>query len=224
MAIADQHTYLADILDELKRQWPANRTVNIVCHGHSVPAGYFATPYVDTFHSYPHLLHQELKQRFPFAVINIIVTAIGGETSRTGSERFAGDVLRHQPDVVAIDYGLNDRSLSSLESQANWQKMIRLALDQKAKVILLTPSWDSSYFLQDRNWHSLADQASQIRDLAAIHSVGLCDSFQAFQDYISLGGDLGDLLSQINHPNSKGHALIAQQLSRWFMACDCGYA
>ncbi|WP_342481353.1 hypothetical protein NST07_08230 [Paenibacillus sp. FSL L8-0340] len=41
---------------ELKRQWPENRTLNIVCHGHSVPSGYFATPIVDTFHAYPHLL------------------------------------------------------------------------------------------------------------------------------------------------------------------------
>ncbi|MEK5235702.1 hypothetical protein NST99_08380 [Paenibacillus sp. FSL L8-0470] len=32
------------------------RTLNIVCHGHSVPSGYFATPIVDTFHAYPHLL------------------------------------------------------------------------------------------------------------------------------------------------------------------------
>lgn len=36
--------YLSPIIDELAKRWPDNRTVNIVCHGHSVPSGYFATP------------------------------------------------------------------------------------------------------------------------------------------------------------------------------------
>ncbi|MFN2284460.1 MAG: SGNH/GDSL hydrolase family protein, partial [Anaerolineae bacterium] len=77
MPIADTATYLADIVAILKAHWPDNRTVNIVCHGHSVPAGYFATPMVDALNAYPHLLYRGLKQRFPFAVINVIVTARG---------------------------------------------------------------------------------------------------------------------------------------------------
>ena len=81
MPPANKQTYLASICEILRQHWPDNRTVNIVCHGHSVPAGYFATPRVDTFHAYPHLLHRGLKERYPFAVINVIVTAIGGENS-----------------------------------------------------------------------------------------------------------------------------------------------
>ena len=51
VAIADRMSYLADVVNDLKRQWPDNSLVNIVCHGHSVPAGYFATPVVDTFNA-----------------------------------------------------------------------------------------------------------------------------------------------------------------------------
>ena len=101
--------YLAPLLDEMAIKWPNNRIVNIVCHGHSVPAGYFATPYVNTFSAYPHLLHRMVKERFPFSVSNVIVTAIGGETSVKGAERFRKDVLIHKPDLLTIDYGLNDR-------------------------------------------------------------------------------------------------------------------
>jgi acyl-CoA thioesterase I len=75
MPIASQRTYLTNLIKVLKAQWPKNRTVNIVCHGHSVPAGYFATPLVQTFDAYPHLLHRLLKERFPFAVINVVVPA-----------------------------------------------------------------------------------------------------------------------------------------------------
>ena len=45
--IADQKTYLADIQAIMKTEWPKNRTVNLVFHGHSVPAGYFKTPTVN---------------------------------------------------------------------------------------------------------------------------------------------------------------------------------
>ncbi len=48
MSIADRSSYLWKLCQMLKTHWPANRTVNIVCHGHSVPAGYFATSMVDT--------------------------------------------------------------------------------------------------------------------------------------------------------------------------------
>lgn len=86
MPIAQPETYLRDILEVLKQHWPGNRTVNIACHGHSVPAGYFATPAVDTFNAYPHLLHAGLKRRFPYGVLNVIVTAIGGENSESGAK------------------------------------------------------------------------------------------------------------------------------------------
>ena len=61
--IAERTTYLADVSQAMGVQWPKNHAITIVCHGHSVPAGYFKTPIVDTFNAYPHLLHLGLKQR-----------------------------------------------------------------------------------------------------------------------------------------------------------------
>lgn len=114
--------YLDPLLDELAAQWPNNRTVSIVCHGHSVPSGYFATPFVNTFEAYPHLLHRIIKERFPFAVVNVIVTGIGGEDSAQGAERFSEDVLCHKPDVVTIDYALNDRRIGLSAARHAWEK------------------------------------------------------------------------------------------------------
>jgi acyl-CoA thioesterase-1 len=124
MNIADRSSYLREICQMLGTHWPANRTVNVVCHGHSVPAGYFATPMVDTMNAYPHLLHVGLKHRFPFAVMNVIVTAIGGENSESGAARFEQEVLCHRPDVITIDYGLNDRSIGLERARASWSRMI----------------------------------------------------------------------------------------------------
>ncbi len=217
MPIPDRTTYLAEVVTMLKVQWPENRTVNIVCHGHSVPAGYFATPLVDTFHAYPHLLHLRLKARFPYAVINVIVTAIGGENSTSGAARFA-DVLAHRPDVVTIDYGLNDRRIGLEQVRQNWGAMIQAALAAGSRVMLLTPTPDITQ-RQDADpaaRQELRDHAAQIRELAAEYGVGLADSFAACQRYLADGGDLSDLLSWSNHPNAAGHALVARELLRWF--------
>ena len=71
-AAAERTNYLAGLSTAMQVLWPKNRTITIVCHGHSVPSGYFRTPVVDTFNAYPHLLHLGLKERFPNAVINVI--------------------------------------------------------------------------------------------------------------------------------------------------------
>ena len=213
--IADKSTYLKDTVAVLQKQWPGNRTVNIVCHGHSVPAGYFATPVVDTFNAYPHLLHKGLSEAFPYAVVNVIVTAIGGEQSESGAERFDRDVLSHRPDVVTIDYGLNDRGIGLERAKKAWTTMIEKAKKAGVKVILLTPTGDLSSKLDDPN-DPLNQHAAQIRALAAQHHVGLVDSLALFQRYVKSGGKLQDIMSQVNHPNRKGHDLVAKSLLSWF--------
>jgi len=218
MTIAERRTYLREVVNLLRAQWPDNRTVNIVCHGHSVPAGYFATPMVDTFNAYPALLHRDLKHRFPFAVVNVIVTAIGGEGSPRGADRFEAEALCHRPDVVMIDYGLNDRRAGLAEAEVAWRSMIEASLARQATVLLLTPTWDNTAVVEGAGeaWRDLARHAEQIRRLAAEYEVGLADSFAAFEAYVAAGGDVTDLLSWSNHPNRHGHELVARELLRWF--------
>jgi acyl-CoA thioesterase I len=209
--------YLKDLIVELKKQWPDNKTINIVCHGHSVPSGYFATPMVDTFNAYPHLLHRELKARFPFAVINVIVTGIGGEHSETGNQRFFDTVLCHKPDLITIDYGLNDRGIGLEKASAAWSDMITQSLNQGSKVILLTPTPDQSVNPQKENANNtpLHDHAKQIRKLSEEFNVGLSDSFSESLIYAK-EHTLSDILSWSNHPNLQGHQIVTKLLMRYF--------
>lgn len=214
-AITNPQTYLADVCAELTKCWPTNRTVTIVCHGHSVPAGYAQTPEVRQFDAYPHLLHRALNRRFPHAVINVIVTGIGGENSEQGAKRFKRDVLSLRPDVVTIDYALNDRAIGLARSERAWRKMIELALAHHVKVILLTPTPDMTAHLEDPN-DPLNQHARQIRRLAAENHVGLVDSLYLFEAEIKTGRPFKDLMAQSNHPNRKGHEIVAAGLLNWF--------
>jgi len=212
---AARATYLAEISKALSAKFPKNRTVNIVCHGHSVPSGYFKTPVVNTFNAYPHLLHKGLKERYPYAVINVIVSGIGGETSERGAKRFERDVLGHHPNVVTIDYALNDRRIGLARARSAWSSMIEKAKKRGVKVILLTPTPDLAANLDDPA-DRLNQHAAQVRQLAREHDVALVDSLAAARAYVEGGGKLKDLMSQRNHPNRKGHELVAKGLLEWF--------
>lgn len=212
---ADPATYLKDLQDEMEKHWPKNRTLTIVCHGHSVPAGYFKTPTVDTFNSYPYLLHRELKKRYPHAVINVIVTAIGGESSPSGAARFERDVLSHQPDLITIDYALNDRRAGLDQADAAWTDMITAVKEKDIPVLLLTPTPDQRA-KRDDPADPLNLHAQQVRRLAAQHGVGLVDSDHAFEAYLANGKALKEVMSQVNHPNRAGHDLVVHELMKWF--------
>ena len=221
MGVADRDSYLSGVVGALRAQWPANRTVNIVCHGHSFPAGYTETPVVDQFSAYPHLLHRALKERFPFAVINVIVTAVGGECSRGGTERFERDALCHQPDVVTIDYGLNDRHIDLGEAYDCWSAMIESALGRGVKLILMSPAIDpvGKGAAPDEHLALIKKHTEQILTLAEKYGVGFADVFGAYERYVRDCGELMDLYNP-NHPNRKGHEVIAQEVLRWFWATD----
>jgi lysophospholipase L1-like esterase len=210
-----QKSYLTDLKADLQKCWPTNRTINIVCHGHSVPAGYFKTPEVRTFDAYPSLLHRALAERYRHAIINVIVTAIGGENSESGAARFERDVLALHPDVVTIDYALNDRGIGLARAEAAWRKMISAAQSHAVKIILLTPTPDLAAHLDDPN-DPLNQHARQIRRLAEEYQTGLGDSLNAFRQKINSGTPLPALMAQGNHPNRLGHDLVTAELLQWF--------
>ena len=207
--------YLSDLKTELQKEWPKNRTINIVFHGHSVPAGYFKTPQVNTISAYPNLFLNKLKTIYPYAVVNVIVTAIGGENSVKGAERFERDVLVHQPDVILIDYALNDRRAGLDEAYKAWNQMIYQAKDKGIKVILLTPSPDQSVDYNSPD-NELKKHTNQIIRLAKENQVALVDIYKAFEFLYPDKEQLGKYMSQVNHPNELGHNLIANKIIEWF--------
>lgn len=213
--VADSATYLSAIKNELQVKWSKNKTINLVFHGHSVPSGYFKTPIVNTLGAYPHLVLKKLKEQYPYAVINTIVTAIGGENAERGAKRFETDVLSLKVDVLFIDYSLNDRAMGLERAGKAWDEMIKKALAKGIKVILLTPSPDTNVDNANAD-NVLALHAAQVRKLAADNNVGLADSYKAFEFLYSDKVELDKYMAQFNHPNELGHTLIANEIMKWF--------
>jgi acyl-CoA thioesterase-1 len=214
--IADVGYYLDSLKVELQKEWPKNRTINIVFHGHSVPAGYFRTPVVNSFAAYPNLVMQKIKAIYPLAVVNTIVTSIGGENSVRGAARFDDEVLIHNPDVLFIDYALNDRGVGLEKSYAAWDEMIKKAKNKNIEVLLLSPSPDQREEYENPD-NQLKQHTNQIIQLAKENEVGFVDSYKAFEFLYSERAQLVKYMSQVNHPNEKGHELIASEIIKWFV-------
>ncbi|TRX71152.1 SGNH/GDSL hydrolase family protein [Carboxylicivirga sp. M1479] len=228
LAQADE-SYLRNIRDEFKIKWPNNRTINLVFHGHSVPTGYYTAGNVYKLGAYPHYTLEQIKGKYPYAVVNSITTSIGGEQAERGETRFANEVLTMRPDVLFIDYALNDRGIGLDRAKTAWQKMIDAALAHTftdrdgnvhgVKVFLLTPTPDTNEdILSDET--PLAQHAAQIRQLAIDNNVGLIDSYAIFKELVENGESLSPYMAQNNHVNATGHHLVANKIAELFLMND----
>lgn len=212
--IASPATYLDSPKQELRIAWPENRTINLVFHGHSVPTGYMANGRTDRLSAYPFATLKLINDHYPYSVVNVITTSIGGEQAEQGAKRFKDEVLIYKPDVLFIDYALNDRSIGLERAKVAWEQMIQEALEYGTKVILLTPTPDLREDITSEDTE-LAKHSQQIRDLAKKHGVGLVDSYSLFKE-ISATEHLPGFMSQNNHINQKGHQFVAEAIFEYF--------
>lgn len=205
----------APLLAELKKEWPENRTINIIFHGHSVPSGYHQTPEVKPFDSYPLMALEKIQKANPHAVINAIVTAIGGEDSAQGAARFERDVLSMRPDVIFIDYALNDRRLPEDEVERSWRTMALAARANGVPVVFVTPTGADNVRIGALD-EPLEVRAGIIRKVAAEENVAVADVWAAWKAELKRGVKQNSLLAQANHPNRKGHAIAARVIAGMF--------
>lgn len=168
-------------------------TINLVFTG-VLPLGYFKTPEVRTFESYPFLILKPLEGEYPIAVINVIITSIGGENSIRAEKIFKRDVLSHRPDVLFIDYALNDKTVGKA-----WDKMIRKALKRNIKIILLTSSPSLNIDVSKAD-NILSQHRGRIIALAKEYSNGLADSYAAFG---KIPSRFGEIQESFNDPNKR---------------------
>lgn len=210
----NHENYLTLFKQELSKKWPNNITMNLVFHGHSVPTGYGLNGVTDRLNAYPFLLLKLINDNYPYSVVNIITTSIGGEQSEQGSKRFKDMVLIHKPDVIFIDYALNDRSIGINRAMLAWERMIEESLKYGTKVILLTPTPDlNENIASDESL--LEKHSKQIRNLAKKYNIGLVDSYALFKR-LAKTEPLSAFMAQNNHINQKGHQFVANQIFEYF--------
>lgn len=187
---------------------------------------------------YVDIIRQELPERgLPVRVIN---AGVGGDHTEHARARFEKDVLSHNPDIVVIQFGINDAAVdvwkdppateprvSLAEYEQNLRRFIHALAQRKASVVLMTPNplrWTPKmrelygkppYLPNETNGFNinLAAYAETIRQIARTEHVPLIDVYRTFEEFgMTEGRSVDDLLLDGIHPNDRGHRLVADQL------------
>jgi len=208
-------------------------TVTLVAFGDSTTAPR------ERLEVYSELLEKELKAKAPAA--RVINAGVRGNNTEDASSRFQKDVLDQKPDLVVIQFGINDSAVDVWKQppadkprvdlkvfRNHLQYFIRTLKTRGVKVVLMTPNplrWTARlrelygkapYHPEDPEGMNrlLHAYAAAVRELALEESVALVDVDAAFRDYARGHGTLDDLLLDGMHPNQQGQHIVAEMLGR----------
>ena len=189
----------------------ANR-LRVVCLGDSVTGVYYHT---GGRRAWPELLEDALRLALPGREIEVINAGVSGQTARDGLARLERDVLRHEPAVVAISFGLNDVTrLSEGEFSGALRELVVRCRERSVVPVLCTPN--AVLETAARPVAKVERYCELIRALAQELGVAVCDQYAAGQRLRARAPRAWrETLSDEIHPNLAGHRLMAEEL------CGC---
>lgn len=214
--------------------------VLIVAFGDSVTQGLLALAeqaHGDVYHA---RFKRLLEARYPTSTFSVINAGVAGQTAPGALSLIDRDVIRHQPDLTLVAFGLNDAWNGSAGVQMFVESLniivSRLRSETEGDVVLLTPNFMNTRVLDDavgeeasvfgasarlQNDGVLAAYACAVRDLARDYNLPCADVYSAWQDLAARGEDTDAMLSNaMNHPTPEAHAIPADLLMRIVTASD----
>jgi len=182
-----------------------------------------------TYHSY---LDRIFTLLYPNVPINIINAGISGGSAPHGLERIERDVIRHQPDLTVVCFGLNDSGagLGGINMYADALEKIFIKLQAAgSEVIFMTPNMMNTYVsvaLTDPDMREIAESTQNTQNNGILEAylkaasticqkrgVKICDCYNKWKRLAQNGVDTTNLLSnEINHPTREMNWLFAVSL------------
>lgn len=154
---------------------------------------------------YAYLVYEWWKKSFPNAAFSFVNGGIGGTTSHYGGARTWKDVLCYRPDIVTVDFSVNDDANEFFEE--TYEGMFRRLLaapSDPAVVVLNNVFYDTGKNAQ--NYHN------RIADHYGIPHVSIKDT--VYPDVESGKIVRADITPDNLHPNDKGHRLVADEICK----------
>lgn len=202
----------------------------LVCLGDSVTFGWN----IAYEKSFPYLLEKKLKEQYP--EVMVVDSGIGGQTVVDGLDRLDSDVFYFNPQVVIIDFGLNDGFFINEDNDTDLKNNIDLdiftgtyiqlieRISEKGVEILIM---SSNPVMTDSFWRSkdiankqeesykLYNQAA--RNIAKDHDLIFIDIWAGF----IARGELDTLIQPDGvHPSEAGLTLISEILYKTLESLD----
>ena len=197
-------------VEKTRKDLEAGSDATIVAFGDSITAGFAVR------RGFPSLWKEMLQQKFPEAKVEMINSGISGDTSQDGLARLDWAVLSYEPDLVTINFGINDAVLdiSVDEFKANLIKMIKRIRSGPGSEMLLLSSQPLETPPYDR---IVQDYYRAVEDVAREMEVGFVDVYRAWMEHVRAGTSLESLIIPgLDHPNDAGYRIIAEEMMKLF--------
>ena len=186
----------------------------------------------DSCSAYPDKVKKILSILYPQAPVSIVNMGINGGAAPGGLERFQEDVVSCNPDLLVIDYALNDshQEESGIPAYKNTLKQIfQEAKKANVETIFMTPNMMNTYtshIIKGEICETLAEKFATrqtngvfdayidaAREACKEEGVKLCDCYAIWKRMYESGVDTTSLLSNgLNHPIREMHYLFAWEL------------
>lgn len=183
--------------------------LNIVFFGGSLTWGAQATD--PQWTSYRARLIQKFEQAYPQAHIQARDSAIGGTGSQLGAFRLDRDVLAHKPDLVFLDFTINDGAYDKPDADklASYESLVRrMVLAGIPVVQVILPA--KRDVLPDPPARPLDAPHKQI---GLAYGLPLADAVALVQERVHSGSitpdELWDMPPDATHPGDAGYAVYA---------------
>ncbi len=171
---------------------------------------------------YQHVFHKALQERFPQADITLHTASWPGRGSRNylespaGSEHdFQRDVIDRKPDLVTLEW-VNDAYLKGDALVAHYGMIMERLHAGGAEALLLTPHLVRPDWMGVNTLKLDRDPRPYSQGLYAFskaNNIALADGAQRWCDTWRVGVPYTTMLANaINHPDARGHALLADAL------------
>ena len=200
--------------------------INIVVLGDSVSHG-AVIDNIDYENAYWNLLKKKLNQFRDYVPVNMINASIGGTTAKNALPRLERQVLKHEPDLIIVCFGLNDVNGSLTDYTESLREIFAKCMGCGFDVIFLTPNMLNTYVADDtpvqhtayaritaqmQNEGRMDEFIFAAIDLARSMNVPVCDCYSKWKE-LSKTQDVTMLLAnRINHPTAQMHQLFADCL------------
>ena len=161
---------------------------------------------------YAYRVFQWWEQAFPQAEFSYVNGGIGGTDSHFGVSRVWQDFLMYGPDVVVLDFSVNDMTDDPGRKETFFQEtfegLVRRILTSRTKPAVLI--LNNVYYDTGDN---VQKEHNQIGDWYGIPHVSMKDTLYAG---MQAGQYTKEELTQDGlHPNDKGHELVAAQITEF---------
>lgn len=195
------------MLEKTKKKLNNGENIVYVAFGDSITEGYGVSE------GWPEKLVKELRKKYQAAQIELINNGRAGDTLEDGFFRLENDVITQNPDLVTINFGINDTfsgvNLASFEKLLNETiSIIKTRLGCDIIVISSEILEDEEADKQARRYYDKLQKVSKEQQVVFI------DIHRIWGQKLREGVELSSLLIPgLDHPNEEGYKIFAKAVA-----------